>query len=231
MLKAFFIGTGTFPQILNKILHHEYQGDVQMNQALPVSIQTMRMQDIYYPQVIGLKNMQVQQMMNQEILRGVQSLIDRQHQEQDVTSFEEIIGLYEIKTNERNILSLTLTNYAYAAKHANGLSLMDSATFDVQTGKSYQLKDLFKQGSNYTKVLSDLVEKQIKSRDIPILNSFPGIAPDQPFYIADKSLVLYYQPLEITAHYFGFPIFPISVYDIQSIIKENGPLDKMLTND
>lgn len=202
-----------------------------MDQALPVSVQTMVIKQrgltIYYPQ-ISLQNSHVQQMINQGIFQLVQSIMRDQYKKQGVDSFEEVIGLYEIKTNERGILSLSLSNYAYAFQHANGLTIMRSLTFDVQSGKSYHLKDLFKPGSNYVKALSTIVEKQIKERAIPILNGFPGVSPDQDYYIADKSLVLYYQPIEITPHYFGFPMFPISVYDIQDIIDENGPLGRMI---
>ncbi len=205
-----------------------------VSQALPVSIQTMVIQQggatIYYPQVIGLQNIDVQQKMNHTIFQLVQSLMYQQHKLQDVNSFEQMIGLYEIKTNERNILSLSLSNYAYAFQHANGLTIMKSLTFNVQTGKSYQLKDLFKPGSDYVKVLSDIVEKQIKARDLPLLNGFSGISPHQDFYIADKALVLYFQPIEITPHYIGLPMFPISVFEIQDIIDENGPLGVMATN-
>ena len=205
-----------------------------MDQALPVSIQTMMIRQqgttIYYPQVIGLPNTNVQEMINQTIVKLVQTLMQEQYKQQDADSFVEMLGLYEIKTNERNILSISLSNYAYAFQHANGLTLMKSLTFDVQTGKSYQLKDLFKPGSDYVKVLSDIVQKQIKARDIQLLNGFPGISPNQDFYIADKALVLYFQAIEITPHYVGLPMFPISVFELQTIIDENGPLGQMATN-
>lgn len=205
-----------------------------MAQALPVSIKTMVMKQngttIYYPQVIGLQNMHVQQSINQTIYQLVQYLMQQQYKQQGVSSFEEMIGTFEIKTNERNILSLSLSNYAYAFQHANGLTIMKSLTFDVQTGKNYQLKDLFKPGSDYVKTLSAIVQKQIKERDLPLLNGFSGISPNQDFYIADKVLVLYFQPIEITPHYIGLPMFPISVFEIQDIIDENGPLGIMATN-
>lgn len=205
-----------------------------MNQAPPVSIQTMTIKQqgtqIYFPQVIDLQNVYAQQVINQEIFQLVQFLIQEQYEQQEVDSFEEMIGLFEIKTNERNILSLSLSNYAFAFQHANGLTIMKSLTFNVETGKSYALKDLFKKESNYIEVLSDIVQEQIKERDIPILNGFTSISSDQDYYIADKSLVLYFQPIEITPHYFGFPMFPISVFELQDIIDENGPLGKMATN-
>jgi len=205
-----------------------------MFQALPVSIQTMVIKQggttIYYPQIIGLQNINAQQSMNQDIYQLVQYLMRQQYKQQGVNSFEEMIGTFEIKTNERNILSLSLSNYAFAFQHANGLTIMKSLTFNTQTGERYQLKDLFKPGSDYVNVLSAIVQEQIRERDIPILNEFPGISPNQDFYIADKALVLYFQPIEITPHYIGIPMFPISVFEIQDIIDENGPLGIMATN-
>lgn len=204
-------------------------------QALPVSIQTMVIQlqgtTIYYPQIIQLPDTGVQQRINQTVFQSVQTLIHDQHQQQNADSFTEMIGTYEIKTNERNVLSLTLSNYAYAYHHAHGLTLLKSLTFDVQTGKSYKLKELFKPGSDYVKVLSDIVKKQIKDRQIQSLEPFTQISPNQDYYIADKALVIFFQLYEITPYYYGFPMFPISVFDILDIIDENGPLGRMAQND
>jgi len=183
---------------------------------------------IYYPEVVGLDDTQVQYTVNQKIVHLTQQLINEQYKQQNVDHFAEMIGIYEVKTNERGILSLTLSNYAIAAQHANGLTLMNSLTVDIKTGKIYQLNELFKPDSNYVDILSDMVRDQIRNRNIPILNDFEGISPNQYYYIADKSLVLYFQPLEITPHYVGIPMFPISVYDLEDIIDDTGPLGKML---
>lgn len=80
------------------------------------------------------------------------------------------------------------------------------------------------------KKLSDIVLKQIKEREIDLLGEFKPVKPNQDYYIADKSLVIYYQLYEITPYVFGFPQFPISVYEIQDIINEDGPLGVMLIN-
>ena len=183
---------------------------------------------IYFPEVVGLQNLHVQQMINQSIVRLTQHLINQQYQQQEVKRFAEMIGTYEVKTNERGVLSLTIINYAIAPQHANGLTITKSLTFDIETGKNYQLKDLFKPGSDYVGVLSRIVKKQIEEREVPIINDFSKISPNQDYYIADKSLVLYFQPIEITPHYFGSPMFPISVYEIEDIIDESGPLGKMM---
>lgn len=201
-------------------------------QALPVNFQTMVIhQDgmtIYYPKIIGLQDATTEQKMNQLIFKRVERLAKRQYEEQDAQSFEEMIGTYEIKTNERNILSLTFTNYAFAPHFAHGLTLMDSLTFDIETGKNYALEDLFKKDSDAQAVLSKMIKKQVEERDIPLLNDFPVVSKDQYYYIADKALVIYYQAYEITPGYVRIPMFPISVYAIEELIKEEGLLGRML---
>lgn len=198
--------------------------------ALPVSIQTMVITDpktkIYYPLVTGLSNHAVQEKINRTIVNEVRRLIHQQRDPQQAAQ-TEMTGSYEIKTNERNVLSLSLSNYAYVYHSAHGLTIIKSLTFDVQTGKAYTLNELFKPGSDYVKVLSDIIKAQLATLDIPLLNGFNEIRPDQDFYIADKALVIYFQLYEITPYYVGFPMFPISVFQLQHIINENGPLGKM----
>jgi hypothetical protein len=92
------------------------------------------------------------------------------------------------------------------------------------------LRDLFKPGSNYVERLSAIVAAQIKARNIETLFGFTSIKPNQDFYIADKTLVIYFQLYDITLYVFGFPMFPISVYEIQDIINEEGPLARMALN-
>ncbi|MNG17010.1 hypothetical protein D3C84_1009670 [compost metagenome] len=81
------------------------------------------------------------------------------------------------------------------------------------------------------KRLSDIVAKQIAQRKIETLEPFKSIRPDQDYYIADRSLVVYFQLYELAAYVFGFAYFPISVYDLQDIINEDGPLGPMSAND
>jgi hypothetical protein len=138
-----------------------------------------------------------------------------------------MIGYFEVKTNERHILSITLSVYSYTGG-AHGMTVIQSLTFDMTTGKRYSLKELFKPNSNYIERLSALIQNQIKQRNLPVLEPFKRIKPDQDFYIADKSLVIYFQLYELVPYAYGFPYFPISVYEIQDIIVEEGPLGKML---
>jgi hypothetical protein len=197
---------------------------------LPVTIHTRMMTSqgvtIYYPHVTWLANRSVQEQINQVISNLVRSLQQEQMKYQTGTNME-MTGHYEIKTNERGILSLTLSNYAYSSPMAHGFTIVKSLTFDINTAKVYALHDLFKPSSNYVGILSKLVSQQITQREIPLLDGFQAIQPNQDYYLADKSLVLYFQLYEITPYYVGFPMFPISVYDVQSISTEQGPINTL----
>lgn len=202
--------------------------------SLPLSIRTEKIsggkkKNIYYPQVFKMKNVKLEQDINQNIVHQTQQLVN-ELVGGDPASVVEIIGSYEIKNNQREVLSLTLSNYTYHYHAAHGMTIIKSLTFDLKKEKLITLKDLFKPGSNYEKRLTDMIKKQINQRDIELLNPLPEIKPNQDFYIADKTLVIYYQLYEITPYVFGFPMFPISVYDLQDIIDENGPLGRMAEN-
>lgn len=199
--------------------------------AFPVNVKTIAMKDneweIYYPALVCLTNQKVMQGLNERIYQNMRQLVLDQFSSQETRTFAQMIGQYEIKTNERNLISLTQSNYAIKAQAANGLTIMNSLTADTKTGEVFRLQDLFKINSNYVDVLSAHVRHQLKARNIPTFEESVTIKKNQPFYIADKCLVLYFQAIEITPHYVGIPVFPISVFDLEDIIKKGGPLDRL----
>jgi hypothetical protein len=195
----------------------------------PVQVRTISVTrpklNLLYPLVVELPNQAVQHTINIAIANVGQRLLTEQGYPSNPMT--DVTANYEIKTNQRGILSLSLINYAFSGG-AHGLTLQKSLTFDVQTGKPYSLSDQFKPGSNYIAVLSRMIQQQIKQRDIPLLVEFKAIRPDQDYYIADKALIIYFQVYELAAYVYGFLYFPISVYDIQNMINEDGPLGKMM---
>ncbi len=142
---------------------------------LPVSIKTYKVKpklDVVFPQVYGMKNTVSQHKMNNKILDYTNRLIVKQGYNEGMV--QEMIGKYELKTNERKVLSLSVVNYAFTGG-AHGLTLMKSLNFDTTTGKNYKLYKLFKEKSDYVGILSKLVEEQIKARNIQTLDDFKGI--------------------------------------------------------
>lgn len=213
---------------------------MSVNARNPVIVHTRKLPvpnaniNISYPVVSGT-NTAAQQKINNEILRLVHSLMDEQVGKLIQQGYHEIdisvTGLYELKNNQRGILSLTISNYTMASPAAHGLTIIKALTFDTETGKSYSLSEQFKPSSNYVMLLSNIIKEQIKERDIPLINDFTSIKPDQDYYIADKSLVIFFQLYDLTPYVYGFPMFPISVYSIEGDIRDGSPLSRMDTND
>src|SRR5699024_6534735 len=94
----------------------------------------------------------------------MRQLVLDQFYAQETNRFAQMIGQYEIKSNERNIISLTQSNDAIMPQAANGLNLMNSLTADTKTGSTYRIQDLFKEGRNYREVVSAHVRRQLKER-------------------------------------------------------------------
>jgi len=180
---------------------------------------------VVYPVVVGMTNLWVQDKINRDIYCLVNYLLNLQgYFENPMTT---VTGTYELKNNQKGFLSLSVINYAFSGG-AHGMTYIKSLNIDIGTGRNYMLSDLFKPGSDYIGRLNEIIRRQIKERQIPVINEFTTIKPDQDYYIADKALVIYFQLYELTPYAYGFPYFPISVYEIQDIIDENGPLGRML---
>lgn len=197
---------------------------------LPVEISIGRIfmpkLEVYYPIVGGVRDYLADQTMNHIIYNLTYSMIENQgyFENPDVVT---MMGTFDLKTNERGVLSFSSLNYFFSGG-AHGMTTQKSLTFEVETGKSYTLSQLFKEDSDYVKVLSDIVAKQIKQRDLPLIVEFNGISPDQDYYVSDKCLVIYFQLYELVPYVWGFTYFPICLYEIQDLISEDSPLQELL---
>lgn len=87
------------------------------------------------------------------------------------------------------------------------------------------LADLFKKDSDYLKVLSDIIAGQIehdKQYSYVFPDAYKGISADQPFYINDEFIYIYFAPYEIGPYAAGFPTFKIPYEEINDIIDTQG---------
>ncbi len=160
------------------------------NRIYPIMVSTLRMKNggfevDYPPQVSCLSNPDAQEIINRTIMENVYELIQKQR------PFEEMNGTYELKNNDKGVLSLTLINYAFSGG-AHGNTIVKALNFDVETGHIYTLPELFKPGSHYVQRISEIIKAEIKARDLPTIGEFTEINPNQDFYIADRSLVIFF---------------------------------------
>jgi hypothetical protein len=193
---------------------------------LPVYVVTMKLTgpqlSFYYPVVLGLPDPAVQDRINRLIPAQINRLL------LDTTYYEyppnaSALGRYEIKTNEGNKLSLSLV-LEYYGGGAHGITLTDSLTFNTQTGQLYEFKDLFAPGSEYMQAVNRLIEQQIAERGLAGMVDFISVDSDQPYYMADKTLVVYFNVYDIAAYAAGPQYFPIPLYQLEGLAYGGSPV-------
>ncbi|OPX86725.1 MAG: Anti-sigma-V factor RsiV [Pelotomaculum sp. PtaB.Bin104] len=176
--------------------------------------------DVSYPQLSGLPDEVIQNQLNELIKDRVLGLIPKE----GCDVYQVIKGTYSVELNQKGILSLKFNVYTYRWHAANGLDVQKSITVNLETGRVYQLYDLFKRDSDYRSVLTKLVKEQISERDIPLIEEFKTISDNEDFYLTNDSLVIYFQEIEYTPHYIGIPEFPISYSQIRNLVRPEGPI-------
>ncbi len=184
--------------------------------------------DIVYPQV-SLQDKKIQDKINQAIQDRVFRLIARQRQWPDSAGIKhfEMSGDYKITLDEENILSIRFENFIYPELAAHGLTMVDSITIDLKSGKEYTLADLFERGSDYIYVLNQFIAKQFKQQGIPMISEFKGITANQDYYLTKENMIIYFQIYEYTPYYVGVVEFKIPYYKITNYINENGPIGRI----
>ena len=180
--------------------------------------------DVVYPRVSGLPDDAVEDKINRLIHEQVLAMIPKE----GCDVYQEIKGTYEVELNGRGILSLKFNVYSIRIHAANGIDEQRSLTVNLETGKMYLLYDLFKRDSNYRNVITKIIQEQIQERDIPFIKEFKGIDDYEDFYLTENALVIYFQEIEFTPHYVGIPEFIIPYSQINNLIREEGPIARII---
>ncbi|ARK32297.1 WG repeat-containing protein [Halalkalibacter krulwichiae] len=173
---------------------------------------------VYYPQIEGMTNGEAEKNVN-AILRQKSLVLPVPSTQLDYGYY----GDFSVAFFQNHLLILKLEGYRYPFGAAHGMPYQVHVSIDLGTGQIYQLKDLFKQDSDYVKELSDIVGQQIKDQmeqghTYFFPDQYRGITPDQAFYVTDDALVLYFEPYEIAAYVAGFPSFTIPFKEIEGIL-------------
>jgi len=182
---------------------------------------------IRYPQLAGLPNRKAQTMINDRIMRLVYQLIRDQGYVQDPK--RQLTGTYEIQLNGDGLISIVFQNYAITPGEAHGVTLQKSLTMDLWDGREYRFADLFREGSDYKEKIDAILHKQIEDKQLPLFDpaAFPGVGPDQDYYLTPTELVVYYPQAVYTPYVYGFPTFSIPYGEIADIADPNGPLGRL----
>ncbi|HEY5561409.1 MAG TPA: WG repeat-containing protein [Clostridiaceae bacterium] len=176
---------------------------------------------VYYPQVSGIENKGIQTNVNKKLkeLSQVKPIDGNLQLDYNYS------GDFSIEFFNKNLLVLELEGYNFPFGAAHGMPSRAYPHIDLVLGDFYNLKDLFKENSEYVKVISDIIGKQIKNNpeySYVFPDTYKGIRPDQPFYVNQNTLFIYFEPYEIGPYVAGFPTFKIPFNEIMNIINTQG---------
>lgn len=199
--------------------------------------------DLQYPQIEGLKNLEVQKQINGILKNHVEDFklvtkdFENEVKELRKEGFEHNYGAvvnYEVMYNKNGLLSVVFTDYTYTGG-AHGMYGDISYTFDLTTGETYHLEDLFNVGFDYKNIINEIVKEQFNSMDY-ILEEFKSISENQPYYLSNNGIVVYFTLYEYTPYAAGIPRFTIPYEQIASSIqlnnlKQDTTIDNEASND
>jgi hypothetical protein len=176
---------------------------------------------VYYPQLAGLGSETVQNNINVQLktLSEVKPIADQLPLDYSYS------GDFSVEFFKKSLLVLELNGYQYYFGAAHGMPSLVYPNINLESGQFYELKDLFKPDSDYVKILSDIIAQQIKNDpqyNYIFPDEYKGISENQPFYIKEDALYIYFTPYEIAAYAAGFPTFRIPYTEIISIIDKEG---------
>jgi hypothetical protein len=176
---------------------------------------------VYFPQITGMQSDVLQTKVNKS-LKDFSAVKFVPSEKQLVSNYT---GDFEVSYYQKNLLVIERTGYDYPFGAAHGMPIKKYVHIDLKTGEFFQLKDLFKPGSQYTKRISDIIEDQIKSNEkysYIFPDRYKGIRKDQPFFITEGTLNIYFNPYEIAPYVAGFPSFTVPFEEIFDLIDQNG---------
>lgn len=135
----------------------------------------------------------------------------------------EISNIYSITYDKNDILSLSLI-YQENVNNQNSF-IRTSYNYDLNTGKPLSLSDLFKPNTDYINTLNNQVRNILQKNSSAYfkdsIKNFKGIAQDQPFYLDDNTLNIYFSFNEIAPVASEIPIIKIPLSNLDRILKKN----------
>ena len=172
---------------------------------------------VYYPQISGIKDSGIQKTVNAE-LRQIAIVEEIEKDIQLEFTYE---SNYDVIYFHKKLVVIDILGYEYYYGAAHGMPVRNCVHIDLENGRFYKLEDLFVKNSNYVKIISDIIKKQIIEQGEGSLvqpENFDKISPDQTFFIKENTLNIYFSPYEIAPYAAGFPTFKISFDEISNII-------------
>lgn len=209
-------------------------------QSNPVTVATKEVKDqkpyiqsdLKIPVLQGIPNANIQASINNSMQSDVlefkrqmeeaaQEYGDKASQSKEKFIPYKISSVYELTYNKSNIISILMIYHEFVGGLNSYIKV--PYNYDITTGKSIMLKDLFTPGVDYKLLINKEIRKELinnKQKYLPeTVDNFKGVTEDHPFYLENGSLVVFFGFHEIAPTQAKIPIFNIPLASFGNAIK------------
>ncbi len=128
--------------------------------------------------------------------------------------------IYQVTYNKNDIISITILYYEYIG--GRNSYIKTAYNYNLNTGRPISLKDLFISGTDYKSVINrEIIEELTQNKDkyFPdAAKTFKGIAEDQPFYIEDDVISVFFGFHQIAPLESKIPVIKIPFSELSPIL-------------
>jgi hypothetical protein len=213
----------SYYDLLGRLIYQENQ-EIPITQGKWILIKKVKPNKdylVYYPELILKNNPEIEQKINDGIMKHFNLKPVNKNETLNYTFYSH----FNVRFYHKHLLELCIENYHYELGSAHGVENRIELHIDLQTGRFYELTDLFNNTKAAINKINLIIQDQLVSDQLYQTlypDGFKGIAEDQPFYVTQDDLHLYFEPYEIAPYYVGFPSFKIPFNQIIDIIDRRG---------
>ena len=179
--------------------------------------------DMVFPLVQGMKDKRVEEKINQIIQKDILNFRNQlQAESEDYLKLARSEGweirkyiattYYIVHYQKDNLLSLSVFYYSYTLG-AHGYTLQRAYNFNLENGNEILLSDILKEKKDDVDIINQEIKRQINLNPQEYFTEwavFQSISQEQPFYLIEDGMVIYFGLYEIAPYASGIRYFKIS---------------------
>lgn len=132
---------------------------------------------------------------------------------------------YIVHYQKHDLLSLSVFYYCYTLG-AHGCMVQEAYNLNLANGERIPLQNILKEKKDYLKIINQEIKRQIKLNLKAYFDDgavFQSISKEQPFYLIEDGIVIYFGLHEIAPYSSGIRYFkiPFSLFETYLRVKQN----------
>lgn len=127
---------------------------------------------------------------------------------------------FKLGYDKNDLISIPTGKHIFMGK-SNDLAYLISYNYDLKTGKSINLKDLFRNNVDYKSIINKYILKDINKNNELFFtgdNGFKGIDENQNFYMNKDAIIIYFEIYDIAPCNVVIPMFKINFKEMKKYL-------------